>query len=92
MEKPETFKNKGLIIKYVVTGAISKEHFPHRCSYSRHLVGENREVVAKQLEKSSPSNYHYSLFTDSEKVSVAKHGNFNYLYFNGSIRTVKSQH
>ena len=92
METPETFKNKGLRIKYVVTGSISIEHFSDRCSYSRHLVGENRDVVAKQLEKSSPSNYHYSLFPDSEKVSVAKHGNFNYLHSTDLLRKVKSQH
>ena len=92
METPETLENKGSRIKYVVTGSISMEHFSNRCSYSRHLVGDNREVVAKQLENSSPSNYHYSLFTDSEKISVAKHGNFNYLHSIDLLRKVKSQH
>ena len=62
METPETLENKGLRIKYVVTGSISMEHFSNRCSYSRHLVGDNRDVLAKQLENSSPSNYHYSPF------------------------------
>ena len=92
METPETLENKGLRIKYVVTGSISMEHFSNRCSYSRHLVGDNREVVAKQLENSSPSNYHYSLFIDSEKISVAKHGNFNYLHSTDLLRKVKYQH
>ena len=41
MGTPETFKNKGLRMKYVVTCSISIEHFSDCCSYSRHLVGEN---------------------------------------------------
>ena len=43
MVTPETLENKGLRIKYVVTGLISMEHFSNRCSYSRHLVGDNRD-------------------------------------------------
>ena len=63
METPETLESKGLRIKYVVTGSISMEHFSNRCSYSRHLVGDNREVAAKQLEIQVPLIIiiHYSL-------------------------------
>ena len=67
------------------------DHFSNRCSYSRHLVGDNRDV-AKELENSSPSNYYYSLFTDSGRISVAEHGNYNYLHSTDLLRKVKSQH
>ena len=92
MDKPVTLKNNNFLMKYTATESLSNEHFSNAVSHRRHLAGKNREAIAQRLEISSPSNYHYSLFTDSEKVFVAKHGNFNYLHSTEVLRKVKSQH
>ena len=92
METPQTNASNLYLINYIATGSISKEHSSNSISHSRHLSGERREATAKQLEFSSPSNLHYSLFAHSQNLSVAKKGNFNYLHSTDVIRKVKSQH
>ena len=80
METPQTNANNHYLVTYIATGSISKEHSSNSISHSRHLAGERREATAKQLEFSSPSNLHYSLFAHSQNLSVAEKGNFNYLH------------
>ena len=81
METPKTNASNLYLVNYIATGSISKEHSSNSISHSRHLSGEGREATSKQLEFSSPSNLHYSLFAHSQNLSVAKKGNFNYSGF-----------